>query len=82
MSQNTSDLKLKQVLSGILMMPVERITDEVSLKTTEEWDSLKHMELIVAIEEEFKINLEFDDIVAMTNLPAIRKILSAKGVFS
>jgi len=45
------------------------------------WDSLKHMELIVTIENEFGIpKLEMDEIVEMTSIAKIKEVLQGKGV--
>jgi len=54
------------------------ITDNLSMKDTDVWDSLKHMELIVSIEQEFKIELTFDEIVAMQNVGEIKRIVYDK----
>jgi len=41
-----------------------------------EWDSFKHIELIIAIEKEFKIKLEYTDTTEMVSIPIIKsKIL-------
>jgi len=47
------------ILSSILQVPAERLDHETSRKTHTAWDSLKHMHLVLALEEEFAI--EFDD---------------------
>ena len=40
------------------------------------WDSLSHMGLIVAIEDEFKIELSGDEIAEMITFDEIRNIVS------
>jgi len=42
---------------------------------TEGWDSIAHMALIAAIEEEFDIMLETDDVIAMNSYPLAKEIL-------
>lgn len=39
------------------------------------WDSIAHMKLIAAIEEEFKINLEVDDVLSLSSYPTAKKIV-------
>ncbi len=41
----------------------DSITEEVSQENYPNWDSLKHLGLIVEIEKEFSISLEPEDIV-------------------
>jgi len=50
------------------------------MKSTPEWDSLKHIEIIVAIEGTYKIDLTGDEIADMTSVKAIREQLANHGV--
>ena len=55
---------------------IERINLESSMDDIPEWDSFKHIELIIAIEEKFKIQLEYTDTTEMVSIPIIKsKIL-------
>lgn len=48
---------LKEIMSGLFKIPVDKISDSLAMKETDLWDSLKHMELIVSIEQTFGIEL-------------------------
>lgn len=72
------DDKIYKLLAELLRMKSEELTDALSMETADVWDSLKHMEVIVAIEQEFKIELTFDEIVAMKNVGEIKRILKEK----
>ena len=50
------------------------------MKDLDVWDSLKHMELIAALEQQFDVQLTFDEIVAMRSAGDIKRVLSNKGV--
>jgi hypothetical protein len=43
---------------------------------TESWDSVAHMQLVAAIENEFGIMMETDDVIAMSSYAAARQILN------
>jgi acyl carrier protein len=43
---------------------------------TESWDSVAHMQLVAAIENEFGIMIETDDVIAMSSYSAARQILN------
>lgn len=43
---------------------------------TDYWDSVAHMQLVAAIENEFGIMMETDDVIAMSSYGAARQILS------
>lgn len=72
--------KLKKVMADIFKMQEGQITDEQAMHNTAAWDSLKHIELIVAIEESFGLKLTVDEIVSMVSMKAIKDVLKNKGV--
>ncbi|MBW2340011.1 MAG: acyl carrier protein [Deltaproteobacteria bacterium] len=70
---------LKRIMSDVLEIGADQINEESSMETIASWDSLKHMELMVAIEENFDIPmLSMDEIVEMTRFSAIIGILQSK----
>jgi len=72
------DNQINKLVTELFRMQSGEITDNLSMKDTDVWDSLKHMELIVSIEQEFKIELTFDEIVAMQNVGEIKRIVYDK----
>jgi acyl carrier protein len=66
---------IKKIMSDIFEVEISEINSNSSMQTISAWDSLKHMELITAIEENYDIRFKADDIVKMTNFEAIMKIL-------
>jgi acyl carrier protein len=73
------DNTVAKILAGVLNMPPDAIVDELAMSDVEAWDSLKHMEMIVAFEQAYQVEFTFDEIVAMRNVAAIRQVLQAKG---
>ena len=72
--------KLKMIFFRLFNVPAQDFNFSLSNKNVAGWDSLKHMDLILSIEENFGIRLEADDIVKMTNVENITKILESKQV--
>ena len=68
--------RLKKVLSNILDIDESEINDQSSMKTVTSWDSLRHIQLIAAIEEEFQITFSIEDMTVMTNYPVISQKVS------
>ena len=60
-----------QTVSEIMSVPVEKISDESSPDTIEAWDSLNHMNLVLALEEEFEVQFSDEKIVAMLSVGMI-----------
>jgi acyl carrier protein len=62
---------LKKVMARVFEISEEQITTESSPDTLEQWDSLKHMELIVEIENYFEIELPEIAIIESLNFELI-----------
>ena len=73
-------MKVMKLVADILNMHIEEISDDLSMKDVEVWNSLKHMELVVSIEEVFGIELTFDEIVAMLTVSGIKQVLIRRGL--
>jgi acyl carrier protein len=72
------DHKVETLLAEVLQVPVSTITDDLEMQNTDVWDSLKHMELVVSLEERFGIQLSFEDIVTMRSVGEIKRVLADK----
>ena len=70
--------EIRDVMSGILHVPVGDIGPETSQADLETWDSVEHLNLMLAIEERFGISLEVEDLTRMTSVPAIMEVLGEK----
>ncbi len=71
---------LKKIMSDLFQINENEITDETSVDNTKNWDSLKHMELIVSLEEEFDITLSADEIVSLTTFAKVKQKIEENGV--
>ena len=68
--------KVNKILATTLKVSVEDATKNLTMDDVSNWDSLTHMNLIVAIEGELGIELSGDDIAEMTTFDAIRKTVA------
>jgi len=50
------------------------------MSEVETWDSLQHMNLIASLEQEFEVELSFEEIVSMQSVAVIKDVLKDKGV--
>ena len=74
------DIKLNEIIASTLHIPADTITDQLAMADVETWDSLQHMSLIAALEEAFKAEFTFEEIVAMQSVGEIKRVLESKGV--
>ena len=70
-----NELRLKQVLANVFDEESESINDESSMDTIENWDSLKHLNLILALEEEFEVSFDEDESIIIISYPLIKTVL-------
>jgi acyl carrier protein len=62
-------------MSAVFEISTGEINDESSPDTIESWDSLKHMNMVVALEEEFNVQFTDDNITELINMKLIRVVL-------
>jgi acyl carrier protein len=72
--------KLHQIVSKGLLIPPDKVTEDLKYNFIPEWDSVAHMALIAEIEESFDIMMDTDDIVEMSSVGKIREILQKYDV--
>ena len=63
--------KIYQLMSNVFEIPVEEISEESSLDSIESWDSIRHLNLILAIEEEFGITIPDEEVGNLVNYKLI-----------
>jgi acyl carrier protein len=75
--------RVKRVLGSVLGVPADEIVDESSPDTIGTWDSLNHMNLVMALEQEFGIRFSEDQIVDLLSCEIIeattQELLSQSG---
>jgi acyl carrier protein len=70
--------KLLDVLSKVLLLDKEKITDDLRRKDFEPWDSMAHLVLVSEIENEFEIFFEDEEVVDLWTVGDIKKVLGSK----
>ena len=67
--------QVKSIASDIFGVPTDKITAESSPETIENWDSMQHLNLVLAVEEKFGVQLSPEDIEQMKNIGAVAKLV-------
>ena len=71
----------KKVFVDSLSLNNSENIEELEYNIIPEWDSIGHMSLIAALEEEYKISLETDDIIDFSSFKKGIEILKKYKVF-
>lgn len=70
--------RIKQIMGDILRIDSKQIDDRTSMQRLDSWDSLSHIELIGAFEQEFEITLDVEEIERMVSFAEVRNVLKMK----
>jgi acyl carrier protein len=63
--------QIKSILASVLNIDPSSINENSSSKTLEKWDSLYHMNIIIAVEEAFGITFEDEEIPGLTSFKGL-----------
>jgi acyl carrier protein len=74
----TTDDKLKAVFSALLGVDASRIDHDSSPSTIGAWDSIKHIDLILEIEDQFGVSFEATEVFGLNSYRNILQLLEEK----
>ncbi|MCB1194649.1 acyl carrier protein [bacterium] len=71
--------RIKHVIAAVFGLDDQTITEEsCSINTIEQWDSLQQIRLVLALEQEFGIEFDDEEIPQLTNFSTIQSLVSDK----
>jgi len=70
--------RIKKVIGSVFGIEPSSITENDSPESIANWDSLRHMNLVVALEEEFEIEFTEEEIMDMLNYKILYTIIKEK----
>ena len=77
---SNADTKLKRILAKVLLIDEDKISDDMSRKKVEEWDSMAHLMLVSEIEAAYEVTMSDNDIMEIQTIGDIKKILKKLGI--
>lgn len=72
--------QLKEVFVRVLDVDPSSVNERTTIDNLDEWDSMKHLELVMEIEKEFHVEFQPHEIILMNSVKLIMDKLQAKGV--
>lgn len=63
--------QLNKIMCSVFEVPVTEITEDASIDNIENWDSLRHLMLILALEEDFEITIPDEEVGNLVNYKII-----------
>jgi acyl carrier protein len=81
MTNDEIKTRARAALAQALKIPAEKIADDASQLNLSEWDSVRHMNVVLALENDFGIEFADGELMNVTSLPlivaAIEKLIAA-----
>lgn len=72
--------QLRDVVAATLKVPPAKITETTKSEELAAWDSLGHVNLMMALEQTYGVYLDVEDFPKLTSIPAILQYLSDQGI--
>jgi acyl carrier protein len=72
--------RLTTILANVFQLRESEIRPELTKEEVGTWDSLKQMDLVMSLENEYNIALGIPDIVKMVSVASIIEVLTEKGI--
>ena len=72
--------EVREVIASALGIDEGEVTDDISQETCANWTSFNQLTLVVALEEQFGLDLSMNEITSMTSLPQILAVLKKHSV--
>lgn len=73
-------MQLFNTVAGVLNIAADTLNNESNGQNTKNWDSLRHIELMLAVETAFGVTFTMSEMISMQNLGDMRALLVGKGV--
>ena len=68
--------RVRTIVSNIMTIPVESVSMESSPDSVESWTSVRHMNLVLALEQEFGVQFDDEQVVRMLSVEQIAEELA------
>ncbi|MCK5013466.1 MAG: acyl carrier protein [Candidatus Omnitrophica bacterium] len=76
--ENTMEERIQKVLSSVFTSHEGRFDISDGPNGISDWDSLNHLNLVMALQDEFGVELGFEDMLEITVVGDIKNVLTRK----
>jgi acyl carrier protein len=72
--------RVRRVVADVLSLSPEEVSPQSSPETIQLWDSVGHLNLVLALEQEFKVYFSPEQMQEMTSVASIMRILQTAAI--
>ena len=74
----------KKIVNEILFEVFPTLDEEINMSwgpnQIQDWDSLNHLNMVMALSQKFDITLEFEEVLSIETIGDIFRVLNEKGI--
>jgi acyl carrier protein len=79
MSSQQVPSSLRDILADVLEISPEQITPDLTIDKVENWDSFRHLQVILALEGEYGVQFDPQRVPDLTSISLLQQELEKKG---
>ena len=72
--------RVRHILGVVLEMPEQQIDERLTAEDAGNWDSIRHLNLVMALEDAFGVSFSSDELGRLTSYRAIVDALAERGI--
>lgn len=73
------NVRILKILSNVFEVEISTLNEDSSIDNIENWDSIRHLNLILALEEEFNITIPDEEVGDLVNFKLIELIINEQS---
>ncbi|QLH25630.1 acyl carrier protein [Streptomyces sp. Rer75] len=73
-------MELTEIVADVLGITPDRVVDSARPGELENWDSVRHVHLIMRLEKSYGVSFDYAELTRITSVGDIRSALREKGV--
>lgn len=70
--------RVESILRDVFDLPQLEVSSDLTAQDVEEWDSIAHIRVVVAIEQEFKIKFALGELQSLQNVGDMLRLIEKK----
>jgi len=70
--------RVRAISADVFQVPASQITFNSSPQTVESWDSLQHLNLVLALEQQFGIQFDLEEMELMKTIGTVVDLVAAR----
>ncbi len=70
--------RVRRIVADVFAVPIEQVAPNTSPDSIETWDSIQHLNLVLAVEQEFEVQFTPEEIEQLLSVELIADLIAEK----